>query len=836
MNHLAWRKTWALAWRQLRRDWRAGETRLLFAALVLAVLATTAVGLITDRAQRALLMEAGKALGGDAVLRSDAPISDAQLASARAAGLRTATTVELDSMVRAGDMVRLAELHALGLGYPLRGQFELRTRDGLRQEQALPAEGSVWISQSGARQLDVQTGDQVHVGERVFSVSAIVQSEPDAALDYFNTAPRVFLREDDLASTGLVQFGSRLRYRLLVAGEPAAVERFSGELRRTLGRGQRLDTAKNLRPEMRSALDRAGRFLGLATMVSVILAAVAVAMAARRHSARHLPDAAVMRCLGASQRTLATIQLGEVLLLGLLACLVGVLAAYALQWGVAAWLAQRMQLNIPPASHWPMLQGFAAGLLVLLAFAAPPVLALRRVPALRVLRQDVYGAEPGAWVVMLAALAGLTALLWWQAGSAALALVMLLGMVATAAALALLAWAMVALVRRLRARLRGSLRYGLANVSRRPVTSIAQITALGLGIMALLLLTFVRTDLIGRWQAVLAEDAPNRFVINVQQDQVQAVHAFTVQRGLAEPTLFPMVRARLVSQAGKPVSGADYASRGPRARRMAEREFNLSTMDALRADNVITQGRFWSGATSTPELSVEEEFAERLGWRLGERIGFDIAGQPFEAVITSLRRVEWESFRPNFFVLVSPGALDGYPASHITAIQVPQGDAGFTADLVRRFPNLTVIDVDAVLAQVRTTADQVSQVVQVVFWFALIAGLLVLLAAVNASQDERLREAAVMRVMGASTRQLRLAQASEFAAIGALAGLVAALAASLLSGAVAVWVFDLGWRPNGTMALAGAALGMAAALLTGLWATRSVLRVPPNTTLRTLER
>jgi len=350
----------------------------------------------------------------------------------------------------------------------------------------------------------------------------------------------------------------------------------------------------------------------------------------------------------------------------------------------------------------------------------------------------------------------------------------------------------------------------------------------------------VRTDLLDRWQLSLAQDAPNRFIINVQSDQVQPVREFIAAQGLDAPTLVPMVRARLVERNGKPVRGDAVAERvgadrgdAQQARRRAEREFNLSFADTLRDDNEVVAGRFW-GATrpARPELSVEEKFAASLGWTLGDDVTFDIAGQRFTGRITSLRSVDWESFRPNFFVLASPGALDGYPASYITAVSVPASKPRFTADLVQRFPNLSVIDIDAVLRQVRSIGDQVSTVVQVVFWFAFAAGVLVLLAAVGASQDERLQEGGVMRVLGGSRRQLRLAQASEFAAIGLLAGLVAAIAASVLSGVVAWQVFDLPWQPNWAMAAAGGALGMAASLAAGLFATRRVVDAPPSVTLR----
>jgi putative ABC transport system permease protein len=825
-----------LAWRQLRRDLAAGDVRILIAALVLAVLAVTAVGFVTDRAERALAIEANRLLGGDAVVRADAPIAGAVREAANAPQLQRTETIELQTMVRVGERLQLGDLRALGEGFPLRGAFRINGADGIERDAGgVPARGTIWMSRAGADTLGAKPGDEITLGDARLRLAALVVQEPDAALDYFNVAPKVFLNLADVPSTGLVQEGSRIRYRLVVAGPAAAVEQFVDSARPALGRGQRLETIADARPEIRSALDRAGRFLGLAALVSVVLAAVAVAMAARRHSARHLSGTAVMRCLGASQRTLVGIQVGELLMIGVIASTVGVLLAFALQWAVGGWLAQALKLSIPPAGWIPALQGYGVGLVVLMAFGAPPVLALRRVPALRVLRRDLDPTEPSAWLVGIAGFVGLAALLWWKAGSAALGLSMLAGIAATLLVLALFAWALILVVRRVRSRLRGSLRYGLANVSRRAGTSIAQVSALGLGLMALLLLTFVRTDLLDRWQLALAADAPNRFIVNVQDDQVDAVRAFIAEQGVAAPTLYPMIRGRLTAHNGKPVTGKDYEAQGERAQRLAEREFNLSVADHLRDDNRITDGKFWTGKPAKPEVSVEEEFAGRLGWKIGDRIAFDIAGQPFEATITSLRSVDWESFKPNFFVIASPGSMDGFPASHITAVSVPPQRTRFTADLVERFPNLSVIDIDAVLKQVRSTADQVSTVVEVVFYFSLVAGLLVLMAAVSASQDERLLEGGVMRAIGGSRRQLRLAQASEFTAIGLLSGLTAAIAASLLAGVVATQVFDLPWEADWRMAAVGAVAGVLAALLAGMFATRRVLDAPPSVTLRELQ-
>ena len=831
-------KLLGLAWRQLRRDLAAGDVRILLAALVLAVMAVSSVGFVTDRAERALALEANRLLGGDAVLRSDEPVTGLLRAASLAPGLKQTETLSFPSMIRAGEALRLGELKALGEGFPLRGSFRLldpatgveKTADGI------PAIGTLWLSRAGADALGARVGDRIGIGNSDLRLAALVVQEPDAALDYFNAAPRVFLNLADVPATGLVQEGSRITYRLVIAGEASAVERFNTLARDNLGRGQRLETAADARPELRRALDRADRFLGLAALVSVVLAAVAVAMAARRHSARHLSGSAVMRCLGASQGTLVGIHAGELLMLGLIGSSLGVALAFGLQWVVADWLTASLKLAIPVAGWGPVLEGFGVGLTVLLAFGVPPVLALRRVPALRVLRRDLDPTEPSAWLVALAGLSGLALLIGWKAGSVELGTAMLVGILATLAVLAGLAWLLIALLRRVRSRLRGPWRYGLANISRRAGASIAQVSALGLGLMALLLLTFVRTDLLDRWRNALPADAPNRFIINVQPDQVAPVRAFLAAQGVAEPELYLMIRGRLVEVNGAPVSGEDFGEEGARARRMAEREFNLSQADVLRDDNEVVAGEFWTGRVPAgPELSVEEDFAAMLGWRLGDVVAFDIAGARYSGRITSLRKVDWESFRPNFFVIGSPGSLEGFSGSHITAVNVPPERTRFTAELVAAYPNLSVIDVDAVLDQVRGTVEQVSTVVEVVFYFSLAAGVLVLLAAVSASQDERLLEGGVMRVLGGSRRQLRWAQVSEFAAIGLLSGLVAAIAASVLAGVVAKLAFDLPWTPDPALAATGAAIGTLAALLAGLFATRRVIAAPPSVTLRELQ-
>ncbi len=826
-----------LAWRQTWRDLAAGEIRLMLMALVLAVLAVTAVGLITDRAKSGLQQEANRLLGGDAGLRADTPINPDVAASAKKLELQIAQTAAFPSMVQAGEAVSLADIRAIDDQFPLRGEFQILRANSstIEKVQGGPKIGTAWLSEDAARKLKVKMGQKVGVGDLKLVYAATMLQEPDAALDYFNVSPRIFIALGDLSKTGLVQDGSRISYRLVVAGNNTDVKSFVALTKKNLQRGQRLETSDDSRPEVRLALDRAGRFLGIAALVSLILAAVAVALAARRHSARHLDGSAVMRCLGASQSTIASLQLGELFFLGMVGSSIGIALAWLLQMAVGAWLSDAMGVALPQPGLQPVFAGYAIGLTVLIAFAVPPVLALRKVPALRVLRRDVPLTEPSSWVVGLLGLAGLGGLLWWKADSATLATIILGGIGITTFVLAAIGWLLLRWLKRVRQSLRGPWRYGLANLSRHEGMTLAQVSALGLGLMALLLLTFVRTDLLSRWQQTLPTDAPNRFVVNVQSDQVDGVQQFMTREGLNNVVLFPMVRARLQEVNGKKVTGADYEKEGMRTQRLAEREFNLSSLAVFGEDNTLVAGKYWSANhVGETEMSVEEEFATSLSWKIGDVVSFDVAGQKLTAKITSLRKVEWTSFKPNFFVVISPGGLEGFSASYISAMHVPKEKQLVMDNLVREYPNLSVIDVDAVLKQVRSTIDQVTRVVESVFYFSLLAGLLVLLAAVQASQDDRMREAGVMRVLGASQKQLRLAQATEFASLGLLSGLVASISASVIASLISEQVFNLPWTFEYPLIAYGVFGGCSLALVAGLWATRKVTQVPPMETLRAL--
>jgi putative ABC transport system permease protein len=825
-------KNLALSMRMLRRNWAAGELRVLLLALLIAVASVTTVGFFADRVQAALDAQANDLLGGDLAVIADHPIPAPFIEAARSGGLALAQTRTFPSMVGAAGAVNLAEIKAVSDTFPLRGH--IRVTDALgapdREAQGGPRKGTVWIGVALAGRLGVKVGDTLNVGRAPLAIAEIITREPDSVLDYFGIAPRVLMNEADLEATQLIQVGSRVSHRLLVSGEPPAVAKFRAAMTPKVARGERIEGVRDARSEVRTALERAQRFLGLASLLSVVLASVAVALAARRFSQRQIDAAAMMRCLGASQSAIFGLHAWQFVVLGIAACALGSLIGYGAQEVLSRWLAAFITVPLPLPGPMPAVRGGVIGFVLLLGFTLPPLLRLRNASTLRVLRRDLAPAEPLSAAAFILGLAALSSLIVWQAGDVKLGAIALGGFAAALAVSAVAGYGLIRLVARLRGAASGPWRYGLANLRRRTGASLVQIMALGLGIMAMLMLTIVRTELITKWQQSMPPDMPNRFAINIQDDQLADVKRHFAGLGLATPDLYPMVRGRLVAIGERDIAPSEYSDQ--RTRRLAEREFNLSWAQTNRPDNRIVAGTFWTPESTEPQFSIEEGIAKSLNIKLGDALTFDVAGSRFTAKVTSLRKVDWDSFKPNFFVIANPPVLKGYPASWITSFHLPQGREDVVSGLVQRFPNVSVIDLSALMAQFQRITDQVSRAVEFVFLFAIAAGLVVLFAAITSTQDERVFEAAILRTLGASRRQLMILQLAEFLAIGLLAGTVAAAGAVGLAMVLSVRVLGIAYDFHWMLPLAGLVVGGVGVAVAGLLGTRSAVSLPPLQTIR----
>ena len=816
------------AWRALLRDARAGELGILALALLIAVASVTSVGFFADRVGQALVRDAHQLLGADVVLVADHPWGSRIAEQVQRAGM-SARATSFVSMAMAGEAAQLAGVKAVSENYPLRGKLRIAPAPGAPDAEAThgPERGTVWLEERLVSALGAPVGSTIQLGNARLRVAAVLTLEPERTAGFFNLAPRLMMNVADVPATGLVQTGSRISYYLYAAGGVPQMQALQKALEPQLGRGERLVTLESGRPEVRASIERAQRFLALTALLAAVLAGVAIALGTRRFVERHLDGCAVMRCLGATQARLIGVFAGEFALLGALACAAGAALGYLAQLGIGAALADLLRAQLPAPTLLPALQGFLVGLVLLLGFALPPLLQLKNVPALRVMRREAGTPKAGTVAAYVSGLGALAALLVWQAGDAKLGAYVVGGFGVAVLVFFAVAWIALALLSRVPARNR-SVRYGLASLRRHARGNAVQVAALALGLTALLLLTFTRNDLVDAWRRTAPPDAPNRFLMGVQPDQVEAVRAFLRSHGLGEPELYPMVRGRVVAVNGRPTSEAEFSDE--RARRLMEREFNLSYMDKLPSHNAIAAGRWLDPQQA--ELSVEEGIAQRLGWHLGDELTFNIGGEPLRGRITSLRRLRWDSMKVNFFVIAPPRLLEKFPTSYISAFRAPPGNERAINQLVAEFPNVTPVDVGALLRQAQSLVDQLIAAVQFIFLFALGAGLLVLYAALLATEDERRREAAVMRVYGASRAQVAGAQRVEFLAMGILAGVLATLGAALIGQLIARRIFELDLAPSTALLVAGPLAGLALLALNAWLSARKVVRAAPALTLR----
>jgi putative ABC transport system permease protein len=833
---------WALAARQLARDFRAGELRLLALAVTLAVAALTSVGFFADRLGNGLTRDARQLLGGDAVVGSDQPAPPAIAAKAQALGLDVVTSASFPSMARApddrGGTSRLVAAKAVGQGYPLRGQLQLRAApDGpVRSAARAPPQGEAWVDAGLLDALGLRLGDTLLLGDANLRLTEIIAVEPDRGTGFSTFAPRVLFSQADLAATGLIQPASRVSYRLAVAapaGREAAVRQFvdwtEAQIKSQSLRGLRVESLESGRPEMRQTLDRAGKFLNLVALLAALLAAVAVGIASREFANRHLDDCAMLRVLGEPQRTIALQYFAEFAAVGVLASVAGVLIGFSVHYVFIWLLAGLVDSALPAASAWPALFGMGVGLTLLLGFGLPPVLQLARVPPLRVIRRDVGALKPASLAVLAAGTLGFVALLLAVASDLKLGLIAVGGFAAAVALFAAASWLVVQVLRHAVPETRAPRWVVLATrqIAARPAFAVLQVSALSVGLLALVLLVLLRTDLIAAWRRATPPDAPNRFVINVQPEQGESFRNRLRASGVTQFDWYPMVRGRLVAVNGRAVAPDDFADE--RAKRLVDREFNLSNAAELPAHNELTGGR-WK-TEEADALSVEDGLAQTLGLKLGDRLRFDIAGMPAEGRITSLRKVDWGSMRVNFFVMFPRAQMPDVATSYIAAFRAPDS-AGFDNALSRDFPNITNVDVSASIAQVQRVLDQVIRAVEFLFGFTLAAGLVVLFAAITATREARSREFAVMRALGASAALLARVQRAELLGVGALAGLLASVAAMAVGWALARYVFEFTWNPSAWVPLAGGLAGALLALAAGWWGLRDVLRRPVVETLR----
>jgi putative ABC transport system permease protein len=822
---------WRMALRTLRREWHLVELRTLAASLVLAVAALGVVSTLSARMERGLLASAAELIGGDAGVSAPAPLPPALHADAKARGLAATQGAQFRSVAFVGDRSQLLDVLATDAAYPLRGTLEVQGAGGRNTVAHGPARGALFLDHRAMVGLGVRPGDRVQLGGQPLVVAAELVRQPDGG-ELFALAPRAVMNLDDANAAGLLGVGSRARHRLLVAGAPGAVAGWRSDLdTANLPAGAEQVTPEKVQERMRSAFDRAGAFLRLTALLSALLAGVAIALAASRYARRKAPEVALLRALGTPRRTVVALLVGTLAALAVPAALLGVLIALGMAQG--AWLfAQQLFQGIPTTLPLgPALAAGAMGLAVLAGFALPPLVRLAEVPPVAVFRDSMQRRVRRFDALYLVPLVTALGLLWVQSESFRLAGVLAGSLVGVAALAALLAALLLVLARRVAPGAHPALRIGLAALARRRGLSLVQATSLSLGLCALLLLAVIAPSLLEGWRRELPQDTPNWFALNLQDDQRQAFDDALRGLGASKVNMMPLAVGKLAAINGTPVDQLPFASDDDRD--AADRQLRLSWAGDLPPSNQVVEGQWGGASPRTAEVSVDTSWRDRFHLKIGDTLRFEVGEGTLDARVSSVRKVDWTSFRVNFFLLLDPAHAQDLPHTWLTSFYMPRGSSERLSRMTRDFSNLSLIDVDALLDRVRDIVDRVSGAVRWVLGFSLLAGALVLTAALAASAQERRKEAALLRTLGATRAQLRAAAACEFALLGLVAGLTAAIGAF----GAGYWMGHAVFRiedfvPPVLPLVATAAVAAVVVMLIGLAGTRRVLRTSPMALLR----
>ena len=833
MNRLPVMRLCSLALRQLLRDARASEVRVLFFALLVAVAASTAIGYFGARLNGAMQLRASEFLGADLVLQGSSPAREAQVSTGTTLGLRHARVVEFTSVVGGDAGIQLSSIKAADPAYPLRG--ELRSAAAPYATETAgggPAAGEAWVEPRLLTALGLGIGDSVDVGMKTLRMTRVLTYEPDRANNFYSLTPRLLMNLADLQATGVIQPGSRVSYRDLWRGQPDALAQYRQAIDKDLAANQRMLDTRDGNRQIGGALGKAERYLNVASLVAVLLAGVAVALSASRYAARRLDASALLRCLGLSRRQALGLYCVQLAALGLVAAVAGALLGWLAQLGLFRLLQGLMPTSVPPGGIAPALAGIGTGLVALAGFALPPLAALGRVPPLRVLRRDLLPVPASSWMVYGAALLALGLIMWRLSLDLLLTFALLGGGLLAALLLGGLLLLGLRSLRRMLAGAPLTWRLGLGQLLRHPLAAAGQALAFGLILLAMGLVALLRAELLDNWQAQLPEDAPNHFALNIlPDDRTPFIQRLREVNATSAP-LYPVIPGRLTHINDQPVR--QLVSKESTGERAVQRDLSLTWAAELPQGNALTEGSWWQATPAgddIPGVSVESELAASLHLKLGDLLNFDIGGQQRQARVSSLRSVHWDSFQPNFYMIFQPGTLQGLPTTYLTSFYLAPGHDQEVVGLSRAFPAATILQVDALLAQLRSILAQVTLAVEYVLLFVLAAGLAVLFAGLQATLDERIRQGALLRALGAGRPLLVKARRIEFGLLGAASGVMAALGCELITWALYRYAFDLQWAPHPWLLL----LPLVGAVLVGgagVFGTRRALNASPLAVLR----
>ncbi len=815
-----------LAWKLLRRDWAGGELRILIVALLVAVTAISSINFFSERIRIAMLEEASSFIGADLQLTGPREADPSWLEEANKQNLQLAKTLTFESVIASDEAFQLASIRAVETRFPLKGTFKLKTQDGWSKAKiknaisGKPKSGEVWVDNRLFNKLEIKLGDSVEVGSADFIVTAIIETEPGSGGSLLNFIPRLLMSMDDVPKTQVLQPGSRIRWQYQFAGERDLINQYSLWLKEDIDTTWRIIGGSEAVPNLEKTLGRAKGFLGLASLASLLLAGIAIAMVANRYAEHHFDHAALLRCFGASRSLVLKIYGSNLLLLGIVTSIAGSFTGYFVHLGLVELMASLLPANLPPPSAESFYVAIATGLIALVGFALPALIRLGSIPPLRVLRRDIDAVTISSYFTYALTVSSLGLIMLWLTRDPTMVAIVLVGGGVAGLILSLIAFGFLKLGLLFQSSMTGAVRFGFSQLGRHDKASRIQIMAFGLSIFVMMLILLLRTELLDTWQSKLATDTPNHFIVNVEPDDVDTISQYFVENNIKSSGLFPMIRSRTKlpeSATGK-----------------VERELNITWSLELPSHNEMETGDWSPKETQSGEaaISIEKEFAERMGLKIGDVLEFDTAGRIYKGEITSTRSVDWDSFKPNFFVIFTTEAISDMPAEWMTSFYLAPENKTLLREFVKFFPAVALFELDAIMDQVQRIIEQVSIAIEYVLMFIMAAGLMVLLATIQSTMDERIYESTVLRTLGASKRYLRKSLLTEFGLLGLLSGLMAAAGTELVSFGLYDQLFDLPYQVHPWLWIVGPISGILIISISGNIAARGVVNKPPMSSFR----
>jgi len=823
----------SLGARLLKSDWTAGELKVLLFALVIAVTSMTSISLFIQRIDSVMLDQSGEFLGANLVIQSPNKISSETISYAHNLNLTSSHSLSFSSVIVANNNFQLSHIKAVDKNYPLLSHIKtsLNLYGNETKQNNGPTTGEVWLVPRLFSLLDIKLGDSIELGERKLTVSAVLKHDPGQAFSFMSIAPKLLMNINDVESTGIVQPGSRLTYTVGLTGDASKRKIFEKWLSTRLNNSQQLLGGTEGSEAVNSAMEKGKQYLSLASMLSVMLSGIAIAIAANRYGERHYSQAALMRCMGAQQKNIVRIFSSQLFILGVIACGIGCLLGYASQQIIAILLKDFFHTALPAASLTPLLNGFISGLITLFGFSLPSLLRLKSIPPLKVLRDDLTPLTLSLWFIYGLAVACIVGVMWWQSGELKLTVMVLLGSIACGGALFIISTLLVAISNLMLPGLAGPWKTGLQQIIRHKKQNQLQMLALGLSLMILMLIFLIRSDLMLRWQNQLPEQAPNHFIINIQQNEVVPIKSFLQDNKIKTEGVYPMVRGRIIKINGVDILESTTAN--TKLDQSLKRELNLSWNNSLQQNNQISTGTWWDkNSLGKPYISIEKGLAKRLKVNIGDSITFKIAEQEISASILNIRTVQWDSFQPNFFIIFPDGIINQFPSTYISSFYLSSENKQILNNIIKSFPTITVLEIDDIMNQVKSIMQQVSSTIGYVMLFVLLAGIVVLAAAMQSSMEVRIQSAVIMRTLGARKSFLQRSHLTEFALLGYLSGLLAVIGTEIISYFLYTQIFGLNFELHFKLWIYGPLITSILIVLISLFYMRGITRLSPTKVLR----